>query len=292
MSSTILINNNNSNNLDISMPELPEVETIVHELCASNLVGTQISEAIVSWQRTVFTPSTDSFCDAIRGQTILQISRSGKFIVFTLNDYTLLVHLRMTGKFLISKENEESVPHERLQLRLTNGWILHYADQRKFGKWYLLSNPEDMLDKLGLEPLSKEFSFKAFQKVISKGKGLIKPFLLNQKRIVGLGNIYVDEALWDAKISPTRKVDSLTLSEIKALYKAIPYVLKQGIKYMGTSLGTTHANYFSVSGRRGFHQNQLKVFRRDGLPCPRCGTTIIKIKLAQRGTHLCPICQN
>ena len=286
--SIILINNNN---LNIRMPELPEVETIVRELCASNLVGTQIKEAIVSWKRTLATPSSDDFCDAIRGQTILKITRRGKFIVFTLNDYTLLVHLRMTGKFLLSKKKHESAPHERLQLRLTNGWMLHYADQRKFGKWYLLSDPEELLNKLGLEPLSEEFSFNAFLKVISKGKTEIKPFLLNQKMIVGLGNIYVDEALWDAKISPTRKVNSLTLTEIKALYKAIPHALKQGIAYTGTSLGTKNANYFSVSGRRGFHQNQLKVFRRDGLPCPRCNTTIIKIKLAQRGTHLCPKCQ-
>ncbi|MBA3602571.1 MAG: DNA-formamidopyrimidine glycosylase [Parachlamydiaceae bacterium] len=273
------------------MPELPEVETIVRELCACHLVGTQIKEALVFWDRTIATPSPKEFCDSIGGQTILNISRRGKFIAFTLSNYTLIVHLRMTGKFFLSKKKLVSALHERVHLHLTNGWYLHYSDQRKFGKWYLVSNPEATFDKLGLEPFSNKFTLKAFQKVISRGTSQIKPFLLNQRNVAGLGNIYVDEALWESKIAPTRKASSLSLVEIKTLHKAIKHVLKQGIAHMGTSLGTTHANYFSVSGRRGFHQNQLMVFRRDGFPCPRCNTTIIKIKLAQRGTHLCPNCQ-
>ncbi len=273
------------------MPELPEVETIVRELCACNLVGTQIKEALVFWDRTIATPSTKEFCEAICGQTILNISRRGKFIAFTLSDYTLLVHLRMTGKFSLSEQKIDLGLHERVELQLNNGRYLHYNDQRKFGKWYLITDPEPTFESLGLEPLSSEFTLQVFKKVILKGSSQIKPFLLNQRYVAGLGNIYVDEALWEAKIAPTRKVNSLTLVEIKALHKAIPHVLKQGIAHMGTSLGTTHANYFSVSGRRGLHQNQLMVFRRDGFPCPRCNTTIIKIKLAQRGTHLCPKCQ-
>lgn len=174
---------------------------------------------------------------------------------------------------------------------LSNDLILHYDDQRKFGKWYLLNNPEPIFAKLGLEPLAEEFTLAAFKNAISKRSSPLKPFLLNQRYIVGLGNIYVDEALWEAKIAPTRRVNTLSSSEIKALHKAILHVLAEGIANMGTSLGSKQANYFSVSGRRGEHQKQLKVFRRDGLPCPRCHSKIIKIKLAQRGTHLCPSCQ-
>lgn len=278
------------------MPELPEVETIVCELRASHLIGTQILDAIVFWNRTISTPSVDEFCRLIRGQIILEIGRRGKFIQITLSNYTLLVHLRMTGKFSISKdktsaEKRERTLHERVQLHFTNGWHLHYDDQRKFGKWYLLSDPKIMLEKLGLEPLSEEFTLEVFREIISKKSLNIKSLLLDQRYISGLGNIYVDEALWLAKISPIRRTNSLSSAEIKSLHKAIPHVLKQGIKNMGTSLGTAHANYFSVSGRRGFHQSQLKVFRRDGLPCPRCKKTIVKIKLAQRGTHFCPKCQ-
>lgn len=272
------------------MPELPEVETIVRELCANHLVGKAIKEAKVFWPRSIATPEIGNFCKQLCNQIILQISRRGKFIVFTLSNYTLLVHLRMTGKFTISKVKHPSL-HERVQLCLNNGHILHYADQRKFGKWYLLSHPEAKLGELGLEPLSIEFTLKAFRQLICKGTAQIKPFLLNQRHIVGLGNIYVDEALWEAKIAPTRKVNTLSPAEIKALHQAIPHVLKEGIEHMGTSLGSNQANYFSVSGRRGWHQHQLKVFRRDGFPCPRCQTIIIKMKLAQRGTYVCPHCQ-
>lgn len=273
------------------MPELPEVETIVRELNASDLIGKQILEAKVYWPRSIAVPEIDTFSNQLHNQSILQISRRGKFIVFTLSQYTLLVHLRMTGKFTISKAKQRVSPHERVQLRLSDGRILHFSDQRKFGKWYLLSHPEAKLIELGLEPLSDEYTLEAFQKVLNNRSSQIKPFLLNQHHIVGLGNIYVDEALWEARIAPTRKVNSLDTHEVKALFHAIPNVLTQGIANMGTSLGSKHANYFSVSGRRGFHQNQLKVFRREGLPCPRCHTTLIKITLAQRGTHLCPTCQ-
>lgn len=273
------------------MPELPEVETIVRELHASDLIGKQIVETLVFWPRSIAEPEMDAFIDQMHNQSILKISRRGKLIVFTLSQYTLLVHLRMTGKFTISKSKQKASLHERVQLHLSDGRVLHYADQRKFGKWYLLSHPEAKLGELGIEPFSEEYTLKAFQETLSKRSTQIKPFLLNQRYIVGLGNIYVDEALWEARIAPTRKVNTLSPLEIKALFHAIPQVLAQGIANMGTSLGSKNANYFSVSGRRGFHQNQLKVFRREGLPCPRCQTTLIKITLAQRGTHLCPFCQ-
>lgn len=272
------------------MPELPEVETIVRELQESHLIGTKITGVKVFWPGTVAEPEAALFCRQIVHQKILKISRRGKFIVFGLDFQTLLVHLRMTGKFVLSRGRPKE-PHERVRLELGDGRLLHYDDQRKFGKWYLLSDPEVKMNVLGIEPLSEEFTLEFFKAALKKSSQRVKPFLLNQRYIVGLGNIYVDEALWEAKIHPSTKVNTLNLKGIQALHSAIQHVLKQGIAHMGTSLGSKQANYFSVSGRRGGHQTQLKIFRRDGLPCPRCGTTIIKIKIAERGTHLCPNCQ-
>ena len=144
---------------------------------------------------------------------------------------------------------------------------------------------------LGLEPLSDEFTLRAFEDLLRSHQVKIKPFLLNQSYVSGLGNIYVDEALWEAKIHPNRRSSELVAKEIESLHRAIIKVLRKGVENTGTSLGAKRANYFSVSGRRGGNQDSLNVFRRDGEPCPRCGTTIIKITVAQRGTHLCPKCQ-
>lgn len=274
------------------MPELPEVETIVRELREIGIEGSFIEKAIVFWPNSISTHNPPDFTKQIEHQQILKINRRGKFLVFSLSQDTLLVHLRMTGKFLIASPPLEEVhAHERVRLHLNDGRILSYQDQRKFGKWYLLSNPEHYLDKLGLEPLSKEFSLQAFERVLGGHKMQIKPFLLNQHYISGMGNIYVDEALWEAKIHPLRGLHTLSKSEIKALHRAIVLVLRRGVENIGTSLGSHRANYFSVSGRRGGNQYELKVFRRDGLPCPRCQTEIIKMTVAQRGTHLCPTCQ-
>lgn len=273
------------------MPELPEVETIVRDLRAHHLVGKSIKGATVFWHRTVSTPGLDDFLEQLIDQQILDINRRGKIIVFTLSTQTLLVHLRMTGKFILADKVIEPTAHERVRLFLNDGRLLRYEDQRKFGKWYLLPHPEAKLNELGIEPLSDDFSLAAFKTVLKRSSQQIKAFLLNQKYVVGLGNIYVDEALWEAQIHPTRLVDSLSPEDTKALYHAIPLVLKRGVEYMGTTLGKLPSNYFSVSGRRGDNQSQLKVFRRDGQPCPRCQTTIVKMRVAQRGTHVCPKCQ-
>lgn len=274
------------------MPELPEVETIIRDLRAHDLVGKKITDVTVFWHRTIATPSVENLLEKLVDQQILQINRRGKIIVFTLSTQTLLVHLRMTGKFILTDAYSVPSSHERVRLTLNDGRILRFEDQRKFGKWYLLSHPEAKLNELGIEPLSEEFTLEAFKKVLKRSSQQIKAFLLNQKHIVGLGNIYVDEALWEAKIHPTHAANKLTLDYIKALFHAIPLVLSRGIAHMGTTLGQLPSNYFSVSGRRGDNQSQLKVFRRDGQPCPRCHTEIVKLKVAQRGTHICPNCQN
>lgn len=274
------------------MPELPEVETIVREMRQAGLEGLKITKAIVVWQRSIFTPLPDLFCERIVGQTIIRIQRRGKYLVFTLSNETLLVHLRMTGKFLIeTQKNPEFHSHERVRLELSDGRILRYEDQRKFGKWYLLPDPEEQLNQLGLEPLSKDFTLASFKNVLNAHHVAIKPFLLNQKYVAGIGNIYADEALWLAKIHPLRKTSSLNEKESRELHASIIEVLKIGVENIGTSLGAKRANYFSVSGRRGNNQSKLNVFRREGEPCPRCHCIVKKMTVAQRGTHFCPNCQ-
>lgn len=273
------------------MPELPEVETIVREMHETQLLGLKIEHVDIFWNRTVADSSAETFSKKITDQSILNIERRGKFIVFTLTNDILLVHLRMTGKFFIDRNESLGDPHERLRLTLSDGRILHYLDQRKFGKW-ILANAQNVLNKIGVEPLSSDFTLAVFKNLLKGRKRLIKPFLLDQKFVAGLGNIYVDEALWYAKIHPARNIDSLNTDEIKALHKAIILVLKKGVANTGTTLGTFQANYYSVSGRRGRNQDALNVFRCVGKNCKRCKTIIKKIILAQRGTHFCPYCQN
>ena len=274
------------------MPELPEVETIVRELNQASLAGTRVTEVIVTWARSIAQPASDVFCQKLKNQIIQHISRRGKYIVFGLNQSYLLVHLRMTGKFLILPEDNHPVStHERVRLYLSDGRVLIYEDQRKFGKWYIVKDQNSIFDTLGVEPLSPSFTLKSFHQLLKKHHKQIKPFLLDQRYVAGLGNIYVDEALWEAKIHPLRLTHTQSATEISALHKAIKAVLKKGIKNTGTTLGSHRANYFSVSGRRGENQHQLNVFRREGLPCPRCKLILIKIVVGQRGTHLCPQCQ-
>lgn len=268
------------------MPELPEVETIVQELNESHLIGKKFLRATVYWNRTISTPAIHQFLETIQRQNILTIYRHGKYIIFHLSEGYLLVHLRMTGKFLFNLPAH----HERVRFYLDDGRILYYADQRKFGRFYLVKTL-NCVKNIGIDPLSKKFNFDILKSILSTHSRYLKPFLLDQKYISGLGNIYVDEALWEAKIDPQRLSDTLSNKEVQALYAAILKVLQRGIDNLGTSLGSHQANYFSVSGKRGGNQYKLNVFRRDGDLCSRCGHTIIKLRVAQRGTHVCPICQ-
>lgn len=274
------------------MPELPEVETIANELRHAGLIGKTIGHIEIFWPKIVDKHSPAEFYKLIINQKIVDIKRRGKFLVFQLSKNVLLVHLRMTGKILItsSKENEPQ-KNEHLQIHFTDNSTLHYEDQRKFGRWYLISNTEDKLSNLGLEPLSADFTLQALEKMLLEHTIQIKSFLLNQRFIAGLGNIYVDEALWEAKIHPKASTQSLSKKQAKDLHNAIQNVLKRGIANLGTSLGKHRSNYFSASGKWGSNQEQLKVFHREGQPCQRCHEKIIKTKVAQRGTYLCPNCQ-
>jgi len=274
------------------MPELPEVETVVCDLKAEALEGRTIRHASVYWPRTAATHSVGQFCVALKGSRIESISRRGKYIVCSLsNGSTLLVHLRMTGQLAFFDASQARDRHHHVVLRLDDGRELRYKDTRKFGRWYLLENPDDRLGELGPEPLDDRFAAASLADILSSHARMLKPLLLDQHVIVGLGNIYTDEALWDASLHPCRLSSSLSDAEAKSLHRSIRKVLRRGIRCRGTTLGRGQANFYSVAGRRGRNQDGLMVFRRTGEPCARCKTTIKRIVVGQRSTHICSTCQ-
>ena len=273
------------------MPELPEVETIVRELRISGLVGTTVLEVGVAWPRTIAHQSTSQFCDHIVGQIITEVIRRGKYLIFQLEKGSILSHLRMTGHFSFCAAKDEPLVYERVRLTLSDGRALVLSDTRKFGRMQWVADPQYALSHLGVEPLSPQFSTTFLLKRLKGRKRALKPLLLDQSIIAGLGNIYVDEALWNAGLHPLQPVNYLLEDDIERLHHAIVTVLQRGVDHLGTSLGSGQTNYFSVSGRRGGNQYQLRVFRRDGQPCLRCATILEKIYVEQRGTHYCPFCQ-
>jgi len=274
------------------MPELPEVETIVRDLKAQGLAGSVIQEARVYWNRSIASPAVGDFLTQIKGKEIVAVTRRGKYIVLELkNGGSVTIHLRMTGRLSFANPGKKRDTHEHVILSLEGGRELRFRDMRKFGKWTLSENGSAALAKLGPEPLDPAFTLEVFLKKIAERDRMLKPLLLDQTFIAGLGNIYVDEALWEAKLHSVRTSGSLTRKEISRLYEAILKVLRTGIENLGTTLGKTDVNFYSVSGRRGRNQDALKVFRRTGDPCPRCHTPIKRLIVAQRSTHICPRCQ-
>ncbi len=274
------------------MPELPEVQTIVNDLNAANLIGITISAARVFWPRTVAEPSPRVFCRRIKGQQFTVIRRRGKYLVFEVADgHTMLLHLRMSGRLHLVSADIPRNKHEHVIFSFVDGRQLRFHDTRKFGRLHLLKDPKRILDRLGPEPLASGFSAKILAECFKHRKRLLKPLLLDQTLIAGLGNIYADEALWEAKLHPCRLAASLSTPEIKVLHRTIRRVLKRGLKNLGTTLGTGKGNFYSVASRRGRNKDLLKVFRRTDLPCPRCNSLIERIIVGQRSTHICPKCQ-
>ena len=273
------------------MPELPEVETIVLDLCKS-IKGAIVIAAEVRNHSTIATPTPQEFTSTIIGKQILGISRRGKYLIFTLSDnLSLVVHLRMSGRFSFKDAHVSPLKHEHVTLILDDGRALCYHDTRKFGRWYLIPNTKELFSKLGAEPLSPDFNLDDFAKNIKSKARQLKPLLLDQAFIAGLGNIYVDEALFMAKLHPQTISSSLSQKEISALFKAIQTVLQRGIDSQGTSLGSGKANYYRLDGKPGGHQRVLSVFRQTGKPCLNCKTPIERLKVGQRSTHICPNCQ-
>ena len=274
------------------MPELPEVETVVRDLRAAGLVGRSIAGVQVHWPRSVHGASRPEFVRRVRGRRIDGIARRAKYILIELSGgETLLVHLRMTGQFRLEKSGALRDPHEHVVLELDDGRELRFHDTRKFGRWQLVADPRELDARLGPEPLDDAFTRAVLEQRLAGRQRRLKPLLLDQSVVAGLGNIYVDEVLWRSRLHPLRNAASLTRREQGALYRAIRNVLAIAVENRGTSLGDGATNFQSLGGGRGLHQAMVRVFRRDGQPCPRCGATIVRLIVGQRGTHICPCCQ-
>jgi formamidopyrimidine-DNA glycosylase len=270
------------------MPELPEVDTIAARLrrkedSQPSLIGLTILGARLLWDRTVASPTPEEFLSRIVGQKVRAIGRRGKYLRFDLSGDTLLVHLRMTGDLLLEPAKQPIAPHHRLILDVGDGWRLAFNDARKFGRIWLTSKPEAILAKLGPEPLSEDFTAEVLYQRLNTRRRQIKPLLLDQNFLAGLGNIYADESLHAARLHPLTRSDQLNRQQASRLWQSIREVLQEGIRRNGTSIDWAY--------RGGGYQNHLRVYGRAGLPCPSCGAPIERIVVGQRGTHFCPQCQ-
>jgi len=273
------------------VPELPEVQTVVNDLLAADLVGERITRVRVRWPGSIAVLSAEEFRRRLTGRRITGIRRRAKFIVWQLNDHqTMLTHLRMTGRFNLKPPGTAYGEHDHLAFTLTSRYQLRFQDTRKFGRFYL-ENCDAILKRLGPEPLEPQFSARLLGTRLACHRRQLKPLLLDQHFVSGLGNIYVDEALWDAGLHPLRLSNSLTGEETRRLHRSIRSVLRRGLRNMGTTLGTGETTFYSVAGNRGRNRDELKVFRQTGVPCPRCRTAIVRLVVGQRSTHICPACQ-
>jgi formamidopyrimidine-DNA glycosylase len=273
------------------MPELPEVETVRRTL-NELIIGKQIARVEVRLARIIIRPDdTQQFSMLLQGQTFRSVERRGKFLRFILDDVILISHLRMEGKYGLFRSEEDIDKHTHVIFHFTDGTDLRYKDVRQFGTMHLFSPGEEFklppLVKLGLEPLDSSFTFEAFREKVQKRSTKIKPLLLNQEYIVGIGNIYVDEALFAAGIHPERAAHTLKVEELKGLYLAIVSTLQNAVNAGGSSV----KSYVNGQGEMGMFQQQLKIYGRKLQPCVQCGQAIERIVVAGRGTHLCQICQ-
>ncbi|MCE9613549.1 MAG: bifunctional DNA-formamidopyrimidine glycosylase/DNA-(apurinic or apyrimidinic site) lyase [Lentisphaerae bacterium] len=274
------------------MPELPEVETVVRGLRHGGLIGRRVQSVTVHWPRTIAMPSAAEFSRRLAGTCITAVTRRAKYIVMTLSSTDIItVHLRMTGKLLFARTGAPRNPHEHIILALDDGRELRFHDTRKFGRWHLVSDATQVLGHLGPEPLSAAFTPAILAATLRRHRRMLKPLLLDQTVVAGLGNIYVDEALWEAALHPCQSTHAVTTEQAARLHAAIRTVLQRGIRSQGTTLGSGATNFYSVAGRRGRNQDGLMVFRRTGDPCPRCQTPIQRLVVGQRSTHVCPVCQ-
>ena len=277
------------------MPELPEVETVRKGL-EQLVLGKTIEEVEVSWPRIIQREeSLDEWQHQLVDQSIEAVGRRGKYLIFRLSDCLLISHLRMEGKYLYYPDADSLLPemakHTHVRYYFTDGSQLHYHDVRKFGRIERLDKEglESYFSqkKLGPEPVAEEFLLENFQQQLSLIKKAIKPALLEQKLVVGLGNIYVDESLFRSGIHPETAANRLSQEQVLLLHQTIMEVLNEAIEAGGSTIRT----YKNTLGKAGLFQQTLTVYGRHNEPCVNCGTLIQKIQFAQRGTHFCPKCQ-
>jgi formamidopyrimidine-DNA glycosylase len=268
------------------MPELPEVETIKNEL-APLVTGRCIKSVEFLWAKTLLSPTLAEFESRVQGRAITSLGRRGKYLIMRLNGGdSILVHLRMTGSFLVRRDTALPDSHTRAVIHLDDGLSMFFIDPRKFGKFQLVKSEDvKILNKLGPEPLSSSFTAESLATQLEGHKIPIKAVLVDQGVVAGIGNMYADEALYEARIHPLRLADSLSGEEIKKLHRAIRHVLKEAIENKGASI----SNY--PGGNKGTAHEGFKVAHRLGAECPVCGGHVERIVVRQRGTYFCPSCQ-
>ena len=275
------------------MPELPEVETIRRDL-ESRVLGRRVTALHVAPDTGKPVPvikGTDesTFREGVVGATIEDVGRRGKYLVLRLDTGAMVVvHLRMTGALLHRTADAEPDRYLRAVLTLDDGTELRFTDLRKFGGLWLVDDiSQAMSQQLGPEPLDEDFTLDSLADGLRNRKAPVKSILLDQRRIAGIGNIYADEACFEAGIEPRRTGASLTDAEVEALHAAVRNVLLFGVE----SRGASFRDYQDADGKSGSMQMHVKVFRRTGKPCYVCGTTIERVKVGGRSTHFCPKCQ-
>lgn len=272
------------------MPELPEVET-VKETLKRRLIGNRIIDVSIYHDNIIEYPTALEFKREIVNQRINDMDRYGKWLIFVLDDYYLLSHLRMEGKYFFRSPMEVRNKHEHVVFSLDDGMELRYMDVRKFGKMHLIKKDEikekGPFLEMGLEPWDKDLTVEYLKFKYSKKRLPIKSALLDQSIIVGIGNIYADEILFLSNINPLKSSKDLTDKELESIILNTREVLEKAIKKGGTTI----RSYTSVDGVHGLFQQELFVHSRFNKPCKSCGTSIVKIKVGGRGTYYCPTCQ-
>lgn len=276
------------------MPELPEVETIVRSLRRNpnggqSLCGKVVESVDLLWARSLAIPSPGEFRKRLAGQQVFDIGRRGKFVVIHLDRDYLLIHLRMSGDLRLEKIMDENgvaipvKPHDRCVIIFTDGSRLVFNDTRKFGRLWLVADPQEILARLGPEPLSPEFSGEQFYERLHSRRRQLKPLLMDQSFLAGMGNIYSDEALFCSGLHPLLRSDEVTPEQAERLWGSIREVIAEGILRNGASIDWVY--------RGGDFQNRFQVYQRTGQPCYHCSTKIERIIVGQRSTHFCPSCQ-
>ncbi|MEH7376113.1 MULTISPECIES: DNA-formamidopyrimidine glycosylase [Bacillaceae] len=273
------------------MPELPEVET-VRKTLKKLVVNKTIKDISVFWPKIIKSPlEVEQFVDALVGETIVDVGRRGKFLIIYTDHFALVSHLRMEGKYGLYPKEEPFDKHTHVLFHFTDGTELRYRDVRKFGTMHLYKKGDEFLTEpligLGPEPFSEEFTVEYLTKKVEKTNRKIKTALLDQKLFVGLGNIYVDEALFRAGIHPERIANTLNKNELAVLHREIVATLSEAVKKGGSTI----RSYVNSQGEIGMFQLELYAYGRKGEECKRCGTPLEKTTVGGRGTHYCPQCQ-
>lgn len=272
------------------MPELPEVETIRRQM-EKAIVGRRIAGVTVRYAGRI-SPKADAFARRIVGARIASAGRRAKLLLLGLsNGETLVAHLKMTGRFLLVPKGAVPTTHTHVVFALSGGNDLHFEDARKFGYLRVHATADlerDVFAKYGPEPLDPSFTAAKFAMCVrGRPRKQVKPLLMEQSCIAGVGNIYADEALWRAGVRPQRKVASLTNDELSRLHAGVQESLRESLRLRGTSAD----RYVDLHGKKGKNVARLNVYGRGGEPCPRCRRPVKKVVFAGRGTHFCPVCQ-